>query len=485
MIERLALMVRLLLVTMSAGLSGSSQRLRIQIFNEFMTLGGVYHKFLQLLVLQGRVFEDVRYERQLSVFDQLNYDKIDILDRIKAELPNSNHLFAYVDPNPFAAGSFAQVYRAKLHTGEEVVIKALRPNLKKTLHFDMRILRFASSLLNLFSVKGMVDVKSLFSDFEHMTLLETDYNREVAQAVSQHSRYVGHPYLVIPKTFAQLSSDSIITQEYIDGLALTDVSRAGESGLDPAGYVSAKIGSSLHSQLQTLGFTFLNGVFAYGSVHGDPHPGNVILLPENRVALIDFGIICEAPKNKSAFFELIKTYRDAYEDKTDLAQFGLSFFQFFGGRLYDALIKLDDVGSHQQHLEIVRRSIDKELQRYGLSNNFMTELVRSGRVSEFFAKRVNDNNKFEINLTLDAGPMVRASIIYNNLLDRLGCREEVMPGVYGGVVKSVESNLITYPYPESSLDYTTAKEIVSEWLDDLATSHPALFEQLNRSMKYA
>ena len=179
-----------------------------------------------------------------------------------------------------------------------------------------------------------MNIKLVFDDFRRQTLREIDYISEARFAHSQYQTYQKHPHLIIPKTYLDLCSRHVIVQEYIDGLPITDLLRLKNKKpqIDLRAHVTKELSSDLVKQLQTLGYELLWGTFHYNQVMGDPHPGNVILLKNNRIALIDFGIAANSSRDPVAYLQLLKAYHALSQGKVDPQDIFSASLRFFGAR---------------------------------------------------------------------------------------------------------------------------------------------------------
>ena len=189
-------------------------------------------------------------------------------------------VFAEFDRVPIASASIAQVYRARLAEGDEVVVKVLRPGLRKIIEADLRLLGHATSVVErqwpeLSRYKPQEQLKHLATGIGgELDLVSEGRNCELLASIFPDS-----PDVVFPKIYWEWTSEHVIVQEFIDGIPPTDTVRVREAGLDPAAIAQAITNAFLHMAL-------VEGVF-----HADPHPGNLLALPGNRIAFLDFGIV--------------------------------------------------------------------------------------------------------------------------------------------------------------------------------------------------
>ena len=101
-----------------------------------------------------------------------------------------------------------------------------------------------------------------------------------------------------------------------------------------------QLGSDLTQQLKTLGFEYVRGIFMLPRVQGDPHPGNVKLLSDNRIALIDFGISAKSPRERAAFYGVLRQYEQLLRGNVDIPMLLGQFLRFFVSDLYKAMKKI-------------------------------------------------------------------------------------------------------------------------------------------------
>ncbi|MBI3950872.1 MAG: AarF/ABC1/UbiB kinase family protein [Acidobacteria bacterium] len=188
-------------------------------------------------------------------------------------------LFAHLDSAPVAAASLGQVYYGLLPDGHQVAVKIQRPRLKETIDFDLRILnrivKFLKRYPNLF--RG-VDWTGVLNQFAVTIYQEMDYLQEAQNAdrFRHHFRHWKDVY--VPQIYWQLTTRQVLTMEYIHGLKVTEV-----GSLRARGFTPAKIN-------RLLARTYLKQMLEDGFFHADPHPGNLRVMPDGRLAFFDFGM---------------------------------------------------------------------------------------------------------------------------------------------------------------------------------------------------
>jgi ubiquinone biosynthesis protein len=193
----------------------------------------------------------------------------------------AGELFSFVDSEPMASASIAQVHRARLQTGEEVVVKVQRPGIEEQIRSDTDLLFYLARFLEgVIEETGIYTPTGIVTEFRNAMLLELDFENE-ARNIDEFARnHADRAYVAIPKLYRDLSSRTVITLEELKGVKLKTVLESAESpGIDRKQLARNLLEASFHQ-------LFIDGLF-----HGDPHPGNVIVLEGNRIGLLDFGLV--------------------------------------------------------------------------------------------------------------------------------------------------------------------------------------------------
>ncbi len=271
---------------LSGGEGGSesqdSQTLPQRLRAALEALGPTFVKFGQILATRSDLLDSSwtdELDRLHSQASTLSWSEL--APQITADLGASPHsLFAEFDETPLAAASMAQIYRARLHSGEAVVIKVLRPGLAKTIHADLRLLAYLAETVEqqspaLARYRPRQMVRALATALNHELDLTHEGNNceRVAQQFSQQ------PDVVIPKIYWQWSSKRLLVQEFLPGIAPENPQQLATAGFD--GPLLAQRGAQ----------AFMKMVLEHRLYHADPHPGNVMALADNRVGFIDFGMV--------------------------------------------------------------------------------------------------------------------------------------------------------------------------------------------------
>jgi len=248
-------------------------------------LGPTYVKVGQIVSSQASVIP-ADWEEQLAKLqsnvppfpsDQVREIIIDQLGGPPEEI------FATFDPNAFAAASTAQVHRATLHDGTEVVVKVQRPNIRNQMKADVGIMRNAARVLASRSqALRAIDLGGMVDEFGTNAIRELDYTGEAYNAYRLSQNMASLPGVHIPQIYPELSTDRILTMEFIRGVKISNLEAIDRAGLDRQ--VLAR--NALRAIVKQL---LIDGFF-----HADPHPGNVFVnLQTSDITFLDTGMVGE------------------------------------------------------------------------------------------------------------------------------------------------------------------------------------------------
>jgi ubiquinone biosynthesis protein len=188
--------------------------------------------------------------------------------------------FSAFEPLPIAAASIAQVHKARLLGGDEVVVKVRRPGIVELIETDIDAL-MGLALLAERHLPGsdIYEPVGLVKEFARTIRREMDFSREGHTIEKFSANFAGDPTLYFPKVHWEVTVKGVLTLEYIDGIKVSDLEKLEQSGLDRR--LIAQRGADAFARM----------VLVHGFFHGDPHPGNVMILPDNVICLLDYGMV--------------------------------------------------------------------------------------------------------------------------------------------------------------------------------------------------
>ncbi len=201
--------------------------------------------------------------------------------RIEHELGlKINEVYAEFELQPVAAASLGQVYRARLHTGEEVAVKVQRPNLEATIKGDIVILKKVAKFAERFpQLNQNADWAGMLREFDVTVHEEMDYSAEGRNAERFRESFKNWSNIHVPKIYWNATTEKVLTMEFIHGTKVTEVDEQIQKNISPE-----KVNRLLIK-------TYLKQLLEDGFFHADPHPGNLLVMPDGRVAFFDFGMV--------------------------------------------------------------------------------------------------------------------------------------------------------------------------------------------------
>jgi len=200
-------------------------------------------------------------------------------------------VFSEFDDTTLGSASIGQVHRARLLTGEEVVVKVQRPGVQQKVKSDLALLHELVRLTAGFLQKqGLSNPQDIVDAFERSMSKELDYTAEARSMEQFRKLYADYTTFYVPKPFRDLSTSRILVIEFVSGCKITDKAKLLEWGLSPE--TVAETGMDI----------YLTQIFEFGVFHADPHPGNVLVQPDGTVVLIDFGMVGRLTKQQKYAF---------------------------------------------------------------------------------------------------------------------------------------------------------------------------------------
>ncbi|MDZ7582653.1 MAG: AarF/ABC1/UbiB kinase family protein [Deltaproteobacteria bacterium] len=250
-------------------------------------------------------------------------------------------LFSQFDDIPLASASIGQVHRARLQNGQEVALKVQRPGIQKVIEVDLEIMLHLATLMehHIEELAFHRPIK-IVEEFARTLEKELDYLLEAANMERAALNFSNDPSTLIPAVFRELSTVRVLTTECVKGIKVSNIEKLDSSGLD------RKLITSRGADI------LLRMIFEHGFFQADPHPGNIFVLPDNVICLIDFGMVGSVDRRtRETFGDLLGgiVKKDAskvakvllqltlYEEEPDIRAFEIDVTDFMAQHLFKPL----------------------------------------------------------------------------------------------------------------------------------------------------
>ena len=242
-------------------------------------LGPVYVKFGQMLSNRKDILPEEMIVELQKLQDNVEVEKVDINWKLSLELGiDVNDYFSEIEENPMASASIGQVFKAKLKTGEKVVIKVQRENIRPVVEADLGIMKnLAKTLERYYDDLKKMNISEIVESFEKMLNEELSLNNELNNILRFANNFKDDKRIHVPVVYKELSNDRILTMEMIEGFKITDTENIIKIGKEPKKV--ARTGLDL----------YLTQFLKHGFFHADPHPGNIFIQKNGQIVFIDFG----------------------------------------------------------------------------------------------------------------------------------------------------------------------------------------------------
>lgn len=443
------------------------------IFYELKSWGGIYIKFLQIIAGMSKFMEGWSGPAEMEVFSQAPTEHIE--------------LSRYVDLNdyrkisdaPVAAGSFALVYRGELKTGEDVAIKVLRPSIAQNLKRELKMIRKLCRFLSRFLPDFLVDYKNAYDVCAKMFLTETDYNRECANQRYFYKLYQDNPRVIIPKIYDKYCRKNVIVQEFIEGPTLSDVMSAATPQCSATMLARQLTGSDLWEQVVLAGGEALYMAMCADYVFGDPHPGNIVLLPNNRIAFVDFGVVAARPTSHYAFANWIESYVEVLRGSDSMTKLFESTVTCFTPDLALALRQL--IFDDGDMLTILSKSMDEKLHQETSDNQNLVQTFANGHIMSVFVQVVStkvieiDVNDVNFELLKAMQAFIGAITILDNAESRNRFSQAMLRSVEYALDAARRTGIAHDYATTTHMSLTESYELVVKTLSSIANADERMF----------
>ena len=245
-------------------------------------LGPTFIKLGQFLSTRADLLPQAYLDALARLQDNLDPFPYEDVERIVQEelQVRLSKVFVEFDREPIAAASLGQVHRAVLRDGRVVAVKVQRPGVRDRVLKDLEALHELAPVFDRFAgTSGTIDSKRVIEEMRHSLIQELDYREEARNMLTVAAGLQEFPRIVVPLPVEDLTTSTVLTMDFVPGVKITSVSPVVRTEIN---------GEELADELFRA---YLQQILVDGVFHADPHPGNVLLMPDHRLALIDLGMV--------------------------------------------------------------------------------------------------------------------------------------------------------------------------------------------------
>ncbi len=262
----------------------SREFLSVKLRKAVERLGAAYIKLGQIISSGEGLFPTELVEEFKRCRDQVPAEPFEVVRLIVEQDLGArlNDVFSEFDEKPLAAASIAQVHRARLVTGEEVVVKVQRPDVSTKVRRDLQVMSWlAPHMIGRIPVAALANPPALVELFAETIVEELDFRMEAANMldIAKMLRDLEQEWYVVPRPHPELVTRRVLVMERLQGFNFDDVESMHAAGIDT------------EQVLRTGMIAFMEGALIHGVFHGDLHGGNLFVMQDGRTALLDFGIV--------------------------------------------------------------------------------------------------------------------------------------------------------------------------------------------------
>ncbi len=282
-------------------------------------LGPTYIKFGQILSTRPDLVP-VDFIKELSKLqDSVPSSPFSEVSRIiESELgAPPEAIFDYFEKTPIASASIGQVYRATLKDGEAVAVKVQRPGIRKIIEVDLEIMLHLATLMERHVEEmSLHQPVKIVEEFARTLEKEIDYTTEATNMERIAHNFLNDLTIYVPKVFRETTTESILTTEFVEGIKVSEIDRLEKAGLD-------------RKLITVRGADIvLKQIIKHGFFHADPHPGNIFVLPNNVICLLDFGMTGSVDRRtREDFIDLAESVVNRNESRATQVLLKLTYWE--------------------------------------------------------------------------------------------------------------------------------------------------------------
>lgn len=454
--------------------------------NFFEEAGGAFIKFGQLLALRIDILPKEYAIEMIGLFDNVEPFSYSDVERIFLQELGAtpNKIFKDFQQKPFASASFGQVHGAKLENDHIVAVKILRPGIEDKVEADFIIIDIIAFIADFFIKVEALPWKEFAAEFKKWTRNELDYRVEIENMEAISKTVIDDKYVVIPKIYHRLSTKRILVEDYIEGIPLSRVLLGLRDGrLDNEKLQKMGINIKIVPKIMTRE---IFKQFFFGNIfHADPHPGNILLLQNNKIALIDFGIVGESLKyNKGSFAEFVEAVGEVDFKKSTyhFANFSGGYLKNMIGSALPATVSQKDV---DEFMNIISNYFSNEVEKIVSEKRRKLEQMQEDYTLAFL-DILKAARKLRVKLPKEAVLFIRTLTILGFLSKQLNIDYKLSDetkSFFREFPKEKWPNSLDNATPYKRISHEKAIEQLNGWLSYLIEIDPTLYNVVKNQLK--
>ncbi len=462
--------------------------------------GGAFIKIGQILALRYEILPP-EYCLELSeLFDNVpSMDWDTVKSIIATEYGNNqNDIFTLIEESPIASASFAQVHKAILASGKEVAVKIQRPGLMAKIKEDFRFLRFLSFFVSPILHLQAFKLREILDEMEKTTVKELNFRLEKDNAEIIRKSIDRPERFLVPETYSDITTEKVLVQDFVNGLKLTDVIRSRNTMVSSERFAAIdfdldKIASDITAELARQ-------YFQVGTYHSDPHPGNILITKDNKIAFVDFGIVGTVSKySRALFWNFVKHI--AIE--LDPEKAAVTFLRLGLRSIEDRIRFLSQENNRaiETYLEILKKMAEvyeKPLgQIVGTWSNSIghqSESLYNRSTAVSFIKAMRIAESYNVHFHTDLIHFIRTLVIDDMMAMQISPTFRMDLALQGfakehsEMITDLEKYLLESPQienqkladPYDEFEREKAKEFLTEWFQDLVEDRGTLYNKIKQ-----
>ena len=458
----------------------------------FEEMGGAFIKFGQLLALRIDVLPKEYSLEMLDFFDNVKPFPYKEVENVFLEEMGTvpTKIFKDFQKKPFASASFGQVHGAKLENDHIVAVKILRPGIENKVAIDCFIIDVFAFIADLFFKIDALPWREFAKEFKTWTKEELNYQTEANNLERMYRNTSVNPNVIVPKVYPQISTRRILVEDYIEGIPLSRILRGLKDGrltdekLQARG-INIKRVPSIYTQ-ELMREYLMDDIF-----HADPHPGNILVLKNNKIALLDFGIIGQTIKhNKAAFVKFLESEVKAdLEGLIDVREPIYYFADFTTEELKSVIGSSLPASFSQERLEEIMKLLASHFAQavLKLTSTGIPQINNMKKdYAVLFLQIVKAAQEYKIKLPENTAVFIRALSIVGFLSKELNPDYKLNGEIKYFFEKHPSNELLTasdYATSFKRISHETALEKLNGWLVFLAEKDPSLYKLVKEKFK--